>query len=104
MKSSLDELFEYLDRWGDPIKEIDRATSTVYVKARNGRTVSLQLTAANASRLAARTDLEWVGGSTATERSFGLFMVHLDETINSFGNQEHLRFAVDDRGSPTPVE
>jgi hypothetical protein len=104
MTSSLDELFEYLDRWGEPIQEIDRISNTVYLKARNGRLVSLQLTAANASQLASRTDLEWMGGPTPVERSFGLFMVHVDETINSFANHEQIRFMVNDDGSPAPVE
>lgn len=104
MRRSLDEFFEYLDRWGDPIHEIDRASNTVYVRAQDGRIVSLQVTAAGVSHLAAQTGLEWMGGSTDAERSFGLFMVHLDETVNSFGNRKYLRFALDDSGSPAPLE
>ncbi|MGH1547991.1 hypothetical protein ACRAWB_01950 [Leifsonia poae] len=104
MRSSLDQFYEYLEHWGDPVQEIDRASDTVLVKARNGRIVSLQVTAASVSRMASRTELEWMGGASDAERSFGLFMIHLDETINSFGNQEYLRFALNDDGGPEPVE
>lgn len=103
MTSSLDELFEYLSRSGDPIQEIDRVSNTVYVKAGNGRTVSLHISAGAAAQLASRTGLDWMGGATDAERSFGLFMVHLDEAINSFGNQEQLRFALDGEGYPIPL-
>ncbi|MEV8214638.1 hypothetical protein [Leifsonia sp. NPDC077715] len=104
MTNSLDQFYEYLENWGEPIQRIDRVSNTVYVKALDGRVVSLRVSVASVSRMASRTDLDWMGGTSDAERGFGLFMVHLDETINSSGNQDYLRFALNDDGGPEPAE
>lgn len=69
MMSDLDQLFDYLERVEDSIQGIDRVDNTVYMKARNGRIVSLRLTAADASQLATRTDLD-LGRATRSKPAY----------------------------------
>ena len=48
MKSSLEELFEYLGRWGDPIHEVDRTSNAIIARrsGEKGRTVAAILASA----------------------------------------------------------
>ncbi|MDN4614765.1 hypothetical protein P5G50_09890 [Leifsonia sp. F6_8S_P_1B] len=104
MNQNLDALFDHLTAWEPSVESIDRANGTVFLRARNGRKVTLAVTAADADRLSTRDGFEWMGGATRAERSFGLFLIHLDEGINAFGRQPFTRLVLDEDGLIVPVD
>lgn len=102
MTRAIDEFFDYLTAHETSVERIDRGQNTLYVRARDGRLVSIVVSPRKAAMLARRDGLEFLGGATRAERSFGLFTIHLDEAINSVSGQPFEHFELDQHGLPVP--
>ncbi|WP_431220403.1 hypothetical protein [Leifsonia xyli] len=104
MTRPLDHLLDYLSDTPDfGIESVDHSTGTVTIRAENDRLVSVVISPDGARVLSERTGLDFMGGATPAEKSFGLFTIHLDEMINAFGTSGYVKYEVTDDGRITGV-